>query len=369
MRQRIPPRGVPNRGESGAWERKMDPDGGGGGDSSSLGGGSVAGVADFVQPVPMYNPLHFPLSQGALSNPPGSFPMPWKYQHQHQQQHHGVHDHQSYLYTRGQGRISTPYSQQYSHESFYTHRMGIDDTNVTLRPPTTPTFIPDSSYQLYLRTGSISNKNQGPPFCTTLCCARFCAIFSWIAVAFLLFVGILYDTQPLYLPGALPKHYQSTEGENVRKNVQVFYAVSQTERLQPATNAYQAAFVYAITACLCMAYVYNAHYWVVSRWRRYSDIPDADSTVPTFHHTTELPMTLPSTSVGAGGGATILPTISVSNTKTGRAYEPFGAHVTDRLTEGIRMTHNRVRLYLASVWPTYQDHRRARRREAGPKDV
>jgi hypothetical protein len=148
----------------------------------------------------------------------------------------------------------------------------------------TPLMVPDSSYQAYLLGESTKRKK---PILDTICCAKFCAVFSWIAVAFLVLVGILLDTQPLYIRGTLPQHIQYTTGRRPR----IFYSTALSERLPAASHAYQAAFVYLLTGLFSLGYAYNLGWWIKTRWRRYQDIPDdaddadsyADSTIPTFH--------------------------------------------------------------------------------------
>jgi hypothetical protein len=51
---------------------------------------------------------------------------------------------------------------------------------------------------------SIPNATNSTSMLNKSCCAYTCSIFSGIAVIFLLFIGFLLDTQPLYIPGTLP---------------------------------------------------------------------------------------------------------------------------------------------------------------------
>jgi hypothetical protein len=104
----------------------------------------------------------------------------------------------------------------------------------------------------------------------------------------------------------------------------------------------------------------------------YSDIPDADSTVPTFHtHLADsaellLPMTTTTTAanlnIPAGDGG--------SNSPMMRAYQ-YNNRLSARVWKALSLSTSRVGIYLASMWPHYEDQRRARRRQGqtGPKDV
>jgi hypothetical protein len=94
----------------------------------------------------------------------------------------------------------------------------------------TPHPVTDAEYKTYLQqhqqpqqqhyavssppsslNRSITNNNNnatttstGTSMITKTCCAHTCSMFSAIAVLFLVWVGIVLDTQPLYIPGALP---------------------------------------------------------------------------------------------------------------------------------------------------------------------
>jgi hypothetical protein len=329
MRQRITK--IPSRKGSGAWEISSEDDG----ESSSLNGSNVH------QAVPMYSPLGYQQSS-ALPAPPGSFPLSW-----HQNQYNNP---DATLYARGDAPRSLT--------SFKSSDL----------PSLTPAFIPDSSYQTYVLSGRTVFRNQakrqGLPL-SKICCAKFCAIFSFVAVTFLIFVGILFDTQPLYIPGSLPKHIQYVEGSSQR--TQTYYSITPSIRLLPASNAYKAAAFYLVTGCLCWAYAYNAHFWIYSKWfrRRYEEIPDTDSTVPTFH------VPAPARSSSNGGGDFLLPTtVATTGSPSRRRAYPKGGSWPDRVAESIRANYNRARIYVVSTLPTSQEHRRTRRREAaGPKDV
>jgi hypothetical protein len=204
-------------------------------------------------------------------------------------------------------------------------------------------MIPDSSYQAYL-LGKRKKKKRNS-FIDKICFAKFCATFSWIAIVFFVFIGILIDTQPLFIQGVLDRHEEY--GEN--QKVQVFYDLSQSERLPAASHAYQAAFFYFLIGCASLAYAYNLHWWFKTRKWQYRDIPDAESKTPTFH---------------ANSGESELPTSSPAM----KAYQ-YDYGVGSRIWNVTRVTANRVGIYVASIWPRYQEKRRTRRRHIGAKDV
>jgi len=245
--------------------------------------------------IPMYNPLQYPAA-------PGSFPLSWHPQKAYQ------HAPLSY-----QGDL----------------------------PSLSPAFIPDKNYDIFVRTGRPIARPQPATGLSKVCCAKFCAGLSFVAVGFLVFVGIIFDTQPLYIPGSLPKHLQYMDGGTQR--TQAFYSVAPSVRLLPASNAYKAAALYFVTGCLSLAYAYNFNWANHSKWwQSYDEIPDTDSTVPTFHIPTHI-------------------------SPKRREYYSRGS-LPDRIVESFRANYNRVRLYVVSMLPTHE-HRRGRRREGGPKDV
>ncbi len=193
---------------------------------------------------------------------------------------------------------------------------------------------------------------------TKVCCAKFCAGFSFVAVGFLLFVGIIFDRQPLYIPGSLPKHVQYIEGSTSK--TQVVYSLTPSVRLVPASNAYGAALVYLITGCACLVYAYD----LITCYRRksYEDIPDTDSMIPNFH--------LPTRSASMDY---LLPTTSTTSLSPTRArppsyYYPRAALPDSFLVETSRAYYNRAKLFLASAWHA-DDYRRTRKRKADPKEV
>jgi hypothetical protein len=272
------------------------------------------GAGSYHQAVPMYNPLQYPPA-------PTSVPSTWK-EDQHE-----------------------------SRDPFHLHTSNSWNVIKSDLPSLAPAFIPDCGYQDYLRTGrrrAINQKKGAIPL-SKVCCAKVCAMFSFVAVGFLLFVGIIFDKQPLYIPGALPKHLQYVEGSTSR--TQVFYSITPSARLLQASNAYGAAFIYLITGCFSVLYAYD----LMSCYRRksYQEIPDANSTAPTFHQ--------PNWSASKDY------TLPMTTSPNRRPYYPRGG-IPDSYMETLRFHYNRARIYVASVWPE-NDHRRTRKRKADPKEV
>lgn len=198
-----------------------------------------------------------------------------------------------------------------------------------------------------------------------------------VAVVCLVFIGIIIDRQPLYIPGVLPQHVQYTTGD---RKQQVFYALptANSARLEPASNAYRSAALYLLTACLCYGYVHNFGWWIKKLWlqhqgRPYRDIPDhasdgddddndnntddGRSTVPTFHN---------------GGGNSrdeLLPIYGVDRKK----YNPFqqqnGSPFVTQVWQTASSMGHRLSLYVSTAWADSQNRRRNKRRFAGAKDV
>lgn len=375
MRQRLPKQQVqqrpntvsPSRREGltkqqSSWEISSDD----AGESSMHGSGisasaaASAAVAAAVA-VPMYNPL---LYQSALSGPlapsssgsvdPGHS-ISWERVMAAKQANSALMVDDGIVGIGGDGRRPVgPMSLTASALSAHAIHQGgfIGLSSKKHLPSLTPAFIPDSRYQAYKHGLPYQSKKDKSVF-DKVCMAKFCAFFSMIGVMFMVFVGILIDLQPMFMPGILPKHVIYTTGDG---KPQVFFATSMSDRLEPASHAYRAALAYFVTAVLCLGYAYNAFpggYWFKTRWQHYTDIPDAaDSTVPNFHNGSS------GLDVGPGG---MLPTTSSTNHQAYRNY--------DRRLVAIWSTVKRSGMYVASIWPAYQDHRRNRKRFSGAKDV
>jgi len=337
MRQRIPKASqskgspgpvTPNRDSSrqaanSSWEITSDDGGEFGGDTTN----------SSMTSIPMYNPLHYQSADNSMdltAPAPSSNPLSWDAVME------AKNANAAYL----RKRTSTPDTPNRRHPMVQQHpsSTGFIGLRSSHLPSLAPAFIPDSRYQSYL----LGRQKQKPtsPF-DKICMAKFCAYFSVIGAMFLGFVGILIDTQPMYLQGILPKHIQYTTGD---RKPQVFFAVDISDRLEPASHAYRGALLYLFTACVCLGYAYNAHWWFKSKWQRYNDIPDNESTVPTFHN-------------GLASDDALLPT-SVKH----QAYH--------QRWQSAWIAVKRLGIYLASIWPEYQERRRNRRqRFAGAKDV
>jgi hypothetical protein len=349
-----------------AWEISSDDTGEtsmhGSGISATAAAAAVAAAT--AVGVPMYNPL---LYQSAVSGPPGPSSSPsvdtghsvsWEKVMAAKQVNSALMVDDDIAGVGGDGRrpVGSMALSASTLSAHTIHQGGF----IGLRskkhlPSLTHAFIPDARYQAYKQGLHYQSKKDKSMF-DKICMAKFCAFFSMIGVMFMVFVGILIDFQPMFIPGILPKHVQYTTGD---KKPQIFYAIPTSDRLDPASHAYRAALMYFVTAILCLGYAYNAFpggYWFKTRWQHYHDIPDAaDSTVPTFHNGSSSGF-----DVGPDG---LLPTTSstANNHQACRNY--------DRRLVAVWSTVKRFGIYVASIWPAYQDHRRNRKRFSGAKDV
>mmetsp|Transcript_23493 Transcript_23493/g.66475 ORF Transcript_23493/g.66475 Transcript_23493/m.66475 type:complete len:525 (-) Transcript_23493:138-1712(-) len=153
--------------------------------------------------------------------------------------------------------------------------------------------VPDSKYHAYLHgryhprrhgssNGAVTTTAE-KPMLNSMCCANFCFGISIVAIVFLVFIGILFDSQPLYIKGVLPQHIQYIDANNLQRT-KVFYETKPAQRMDITKNAYKAALMYAFTAMMCMAYTQNWLFYIKSHWNQYHDIPDNESTIPRFHN-------------------------------------------------------------------------------------
>jgi hypothetical protein len=112
------------------------------------------------------------------------------------------------------------------------------------------------------------------PILTEESALRACLGFSVVGAAFLVWVGILLDKQPLYIKGSLPTLVVA--GSNGRMVTRSVLPDPGGARLLPARVSYRAAILYAMAAAACW-YRLNRG-WVHSRIKRrrnrYEDIPD-----------------------------------------------------------------------------------------------
>ena len=212
-----------------------------------------------------------------------------------------------------------------------------------------PKLIPDSAYRAYRSGQATANRNKSAINKITV--AKIIGCFSIVGFIFLTFVGILIDTQPMFLQGILTKNEEySSNG----KKLKTFYAVNIGERLEPAKHAYRGGLLYLFTAIACLGYAHNMHHFLFKKgWQQYRDIDDVDSTVPTFHQNADSIL---------GAKDDYLPT---NGAKHRQAYEDHNGLI-GRAWHTTSVTFQRAWIYLESMW---QARRRNRRRFAGAKDV
>lgn len=133
-----------------------------------------------------------------------------------------------------------------------------------------PLHVPDKRYQEFLLG---TRKRRRRPLLSRTCCANFCTGFSVVAVCFLVFVGIILDTQPLYIKGVLPKQIVQIEGQN---KPSTRYTIETEGRLPMASSAYHAAlfYVFIILVCFYMKHPRLFHPALRHKASQYEDIPD-----------------------------------------------------------------------------------------------
>jgi hypothetical protein len=282
-------------------------------------GGLEATNSSKSSSIPLYNPLHYQSQDSSIAPAPCTNPLSWD----------NVIEAKNVNLAHLQGKDILIAGRPLGH-TLSDGFIGLRNTHL---PSLAPAFIPDSKYQAYLLGRS---KQKRTSAIDKICMAKFCAHFSIIAAMFLIFVGILIDRQPMYLQGILPKHIQYTTGD---RKPQVFFATDIPDRLEQASHAYRAAFLYFLTACLSLGYAYNAQWWFKSKWHNYHDIPDNDSTIPAFHN--------------GGREVGILP--------TKQQRQAYNARL-----QSMSVAVHRAALYIASVWPR---RRNRRHKFSGAKDV
>jgi len=207
------------------------------------------------------------------------YPLHIQYQHSH-------HIPQQYTAVDNDGILSSP-----SYDNMGVIRTGkllraektrLEDYHVAYR---TPHHVPDNAYRAYLQ-GRTGRSRRNSPFLTQVCCLHTCIGFSTVAVVFLCFVGILIDTQPLFMTGTLPKKLvETSNGRFVTKVI----LPAPGEVLPAARAAYRAALAYFFCIVLCLGALHPA--WIQSQIyrvrHRYQDIPDHHDSVspllPDFH--------------------------------------------------------------------------------------
>jgi hypothetical protein len=109
------------------------------------------------------------------------------------------------------------------------------------------------------------------PFFTRNCCLNFCQLYSIVAFAFLIWIALMLDYQPLYIRGGLVKTMYQPDNSSRMK---VHYKIpSPQSRSYIARVAYQTAFVYLLVALACYIALrpHITHYW---RRRLYLELVD-----------------------------------------------------------------------------------------------
>lgn len=215
--------------------------------------------------------------------------------------------------------------------------------------PMSPALIPDSAYRAYLSgqpVNAAKRKKSGGSI-DLIQIAKIIGYFSLVGFLFLTFIGVLIDTQPMFMQGILTKNEEYQSG----KKTKTFYAVGIKERLEPAKHAYRGGLLYLLTAVVCLGYAHNMHHILFKKgWQQYRDVGDVDSTVPTFHH-------------HGGDDGLHLPTNGAAIHR--QAYTDHNGLIA-RTWQSTCFKFQRLEIYLTSVW---QARRGNRRRFAGAKDV
>lgn len=133
-----------------------------------------------------------------------------------------------------------------------------------------PLHVPDNRYQEFLLGKRTRRKEI--PLVTKLCLAQTFAAFSIIAIGFLVFVGILLDTQPLYIKGTLIEELARNEETG---KLYTRYTIPDT-RLPAASVAYHTAALYTLILIACIYIMHPGHFhkMISRRNQHYQDIPD-----------------------------------------------------------------------------------------------
>ena len=137
-----------------------------------------------------------------------------------------------------------------------------------------PHFVPDGHYKDYMN--GIIKRQKAAGFVTQRRCAMTCAGFSCAGFLFLLFVGIIFDTQPLFIKGGLEGETKYTD-DATRPVLQYLIPGKHSMRLPEAQAAYHAALAYAWTFLLSIYLAFPG--WFHQQWNRrfglYQAVPDA----------------------------------------------------------------------------------------------
>lgn len=214
--------------------------------------------------------------------------------------------------------------------------------------PFTPTIVPDSAYRAHV--SGRGNLRENSFESTKIKMAQLFGVFSVIGFIFLTLVGMLIDTQPMFLQGVITKHVRNTSGKS-----QNFYATDIKVRLKPASHSYWAAMLYLLCAVLCLGYANNINWFLIrKRLQQYRDIDDggANPSISTFQ-------------TGFGGGVAYTDEFLPGMVHHQHAYGDQNGHVA-RIWHKTSMFAQRAVIYLSSIW---HGGNRSRRRFAVAKDV
>ena len=213
---------------------------------------------------------------------------------------------------------TTTTSSSLAHSMTHIAPTSLQDFHVVYR---NAVHVPDNRYQAYLRgeMGALGRRKDAPPIrISKHCCAHICLGFSLVAVTFLVFVGILLDTQPLLIKGALPRHviYSGTDDDVEQrishgKPVTLYKLPADGERLPSATTAYHAALAYFLCAVASFWVLYP--HWIQSKFYRFRH----------RYQNLDLPMT-----VGGGG-----PQGSSTSTSSDKRSSRFGSKAKKKKTK------------------------------------
>ncbi|CAB9521443.1 expressed unknown protein [Seminavis robusta] len=190
----------------------------------------------------------------------------------HQQHHNNNHQHHSRSSSYDENNpalrrnsASLPNAHKLSFQHF-ERSFHMDPNPLAAVHFRTALHVPDNQYRAFLH----GKGRDTTPVLNPICCANTCAGFSFVGFLFLVFIGILLDTQPLFISGTLPSAIKEYDGG---KTATIYFVTA--ERLPSSSNAYQASFAYLATLLACLYYVHNER---LDKRRAYQDIPDAAST-------------------------------------------------------------------------------------------
>jgi hypothetical protein len=151
--------------------------------------------------------------------------------------------------------------------------------------------VPDSQYREFVH----GHGRDTTPLLNPICCANACAGFSCVGFLFLVWIGYLLDTQPIFISGTLPSALKENDGG---KTTTIYFVTA--ERLPSASHAYQASYAYFGTMMACLIYVYYERLDSMIKRRAYQELPDATSSVGGASNVGVVGEGLPETVPGTG---------------------------------------------------------------------